>query len=150
MFEGASALALDSKGRMSVPTAYRALIKENGDGNVVVTLDKDDSCLLLYTEFEWKVVQEKLSRLPSFNEHTRKLMRIIVGHASKVKMDSNNRILIPPLLREIVNIDKSIALIGMTNKFEIWDEQTWARKLEEMKNKEISDEVPLEIATLSI
>lgn len=149
MFEGASALALDSKGRMSVPTSYRALIRENGGGNVVITLDLNDDCLTMYTEFEWKLVQEKIKKLPSFNPHVLKLKRIIVGHAAKCAMDGNSRILIPPLLREAVGIDKRIALIGMTNKFEIWDEQAWVRTLKEMK-EDITGDVPEEIANLSI
>ena len=149
MFEGASALTLDAKGRMSVPAAYRALIRENGGGNVVITLDLNDDCLTMYTEFEWKLVQEKIKTLPSFNPHVLKLKRIIVGHAAKCSMDGNSRILIPPLLREAVGIDKRIALIGMTNKFEIWDEQAWARTLKEMK-EDIAGEMPEEIANLSI
>lgn len=149
MFEGASALTLDSKGRMSVPSAYRALIKENGGGNVVITLDLNDDCLTLYTEFEWKQVQEKIKDLPSLNPHVQRLKRIIVGHAAKCSLDGNNRVLIPPLLREAVGIDKRIALIGMTNKFEIWSEQAWARTLKEMKN-DIAEDVPEEIANLSI
>ena len=149
MFEGASALTLDAKGRMSVPAAYRALIRENGGGNVVITLDLNDDCLTMYTEFEWKLVQEKIKTLPSFNPHVLKLKRIVVGHAAKCSMDGNSRILIPPLLREAVGIDKRIALIGMTNKFEIWDEQAWARTLKEMK-EDIAGEMPEEIANLSI
>ncbi len=137
MFEGANALSLDIKGRMAIPTSYRAIIQGYCEGNLFLTMDIKDPCLLLYTQPEWEFTKEKINKLPSRNGYTRMLVRILVGQAAKCKLDGNGRILIPPLLREQVGIDKSIVLTGAINKFEIWDEQKWKDEQASMRNGEV-------------
>jgi len=137
MFEGANALSLDTKGRMSMPTSYRALINGFCEGNMFLTLHIKDPCLLLYTQPEWEFTKEKISKLPSKNSYTRMLIRVLVGHATRCKLDGNGRILLPPLLREFVGIDKSIVLTGAINKFEVWDEQAWKDEQASLRSGEI-------------
>ncbi|MDH5764624.1 MAG: division/cell wall cluster transcriptional repressor MraZ [Gammaproteobacteria bacterium] len=124
MFRGINNLAIDTKGRMAMPARYRERLMETCGGRMVVTVDRD-RCLLVYPLHEWEVIESQLVNLPSLNKQARLLQRLLIGHATEVELDSQGRILLPPMLREYAQLDKKIVLIGQGKKFEIWDEQSW-------------------------
>jgi MraZ protein len=66
-----------------------------------------------------------LIRTPNQDRRTRNMQRMLVGYATEVEMDGNGRILIAPRLREFARLDKSVALVGVGKKFEIWNEEAW-------------------------
>lgn len=131
MFRGVSAINLDAKGRLAVPTRYRDVLHENNDGEIVITVNHSERCLWMYTLSEWVEVEKKLVKLPSFNKSAERLKRILIGHATEVSMDKAGRLLISQPLREFAGLDKEIVLIGQGNKFEIWDAAYWNQKQEE-------------------
>ncbi len=149
MLRGLNALTLDGKGRMAIPTRYREQLQENGDGQLVITGDPVDRCLLLYPYPEWEVIERKLVRLPALNKQTRKLQRLLLGHATEVEMDGNGRILLPPLLREYGRLEKRVMLVGQGNKFELWDERCWSES-RELWLAESEEALPAELETLSL
>ena len=124
MFRGLSLINLDAKGRLAIPTKYRAELQECCDCQLVVTADRD-RCLLLYPLPEWEVVERKLAKLPTLNKKARALQRFIIGHACECQMDGQGRILLSDSLRTFANLDKRVALLGQLNKFEIWSEEAW-------------------------
>ncbi|MBA1146111.1 division/cell wall cluster transcriptional repressor MraZ [Ectothiorhodospiraceae bacterium WFHF3C12] len=126
MFRGVTHINLDAKGRMAFPSRYREKLVSYCDGQLVVTVDRDH-CLLVYPLPDWEVIEQKLVRLPSLNRQARRLQRLLIGHATECQLDGNGRILLPPPLREFAGLDKKTVLIGQGNKFELWDEDTWAQ-----------------------
>ena len=126
LFRGVNILSLDAKGRMAMPSKYRERLQTMGNNQVVVTLDMSDPCLLIYPLTEWEDIERKLVRLPSLNKQAVRLKRLLLGHASECELDSHGRILLPPTLRELVNLDKHVVLLGQGNKFELWDEKAWS------------------------
>jgi MraZ protein len=127
VFRGGSTVNLDAKGRLALPTRYRESITERFDGCLVLTVHSD-GCLLLYPQPEWQDIERKLIRMPNQDPRTRALQRMLIGHATEVEMDSHGRILIAPRLREFARLEKRVALAGVGNKFEIWDEEVWDQK----------------------
>ncbi len=125
VFRGVNVLSLDAKGRMAMPSKYRERLQTMGNGQVVVTLDMSDPCLLIYPLTEWEDIERKLVRLPSLNKQAVRLKRLLLGHASECELDSHGRILLPPTLRDLVKLDKHVVLLGQGNKFEVWEEQAW-------------------------
>ena len=125
MFRGVTTLNLDAKGRMAMPSKYRERLLAQSDGQLVVTVDLSDPCLLLYPLSEWEEIERKLVRLGNLDPRARRLQRLLIGHATEVEMDNNGRILLPPPLREFAQLDKRIALTGQGKKFEIWNEEVW-------------------------
>ena len=140
MFRGVTLLNLDAKGRMAIPSKYRDRIQAMGHGQLVVTLDMNDPCLLIYPMPEWEDIERKLVRLPSLNKQAVRLKRLLLGHASECEMDANGRILLPPALRELVKLDKRIVLLGQGNKFEVWDEQAWNERRDTWLNDVDTDQ----------
>lgn len=152
MFRGVNTLNIDSKGRMAIPTRYRARLQDYCASQLVVTVDTD-RCLLLYPLPEWQEIERKLARLPSFNKTARRLQRLLIGHASEVEMDGQGRILLPPPLREFAVLEKHAVLIGQGNKFEIWDEGRWNAQRDEwleIDDDSLLDDLPDDLQNLSI
>ena len=125
MFRGRISVALDSKGRMAIPTKHREKLKEVCDGQMVVTRHPSDQCLMLYPLPEWEIKEQALSQAPSLDPKTIQVQRIFIGNATDCEMDSQGRILIPENLRSYADFDKNLALIGQVGKFEIWDSKKW-------------------------
>lgn len=153
MFRGINAINMDVKGRMVMPTRYRDRLSEETDGQVVITIDTEESCLLLYPLSEWEVIERKIEALPSFNQVARRIQRLLIGHATEVDIDSNGRILVPPLLREYASLEKRTMLVGQGRKFEIWSEDHWEKQragwLEAEATKQ-AGELPEELQTISL
>lgn len=121
MFRGISAVNLDAKGRIAVPVRYRDSLKEM----VVMTIDTELPCLLLYPQNQWAVIEEKLQTLPSLNKATRRIKHLLMGHATELELDENGRLLLPKILRDYAKLEKQTVLVGQGAKLEIWDELTW-------------------------
>lgn len=124
VFQGASALTLDAKGRMSVPSRYREALLGQAQGRVTIT-KHPDGCLLLFPWPEWEAFRNKIAALPMDAHWWR---RIFLGNASDVDMDSAGRVLVSPELRVAVNLEREVILLGMGSHFELWDAQTYAAK----------------------
>lgn len=153
MFRGVNALNLDSKGRLAIPTRYRDELVRAAQGHVVITVNPvdQDHCLLLYPLPEWEEIERKLVKLPTLNAATRRLQRLLIGHATELELDGNGRILLPPPLREFAALDKAVVLIGQGNKFEIWDEAKWnTRRAEWLSATGGGGELPDELGSLSL
>ncbi len=109
-----------------MPAKYRDRLQDLCGGQLVITVDRDDRCLLVYPLPEWEEIERKLAKLPSLNKQARRLQRLLIGHATECELDSAGRILLPPKLREYAGLDKQVMLLGQVNKFELWDEQAWS------------------------
>ena len=129
MFFGETAINLDSKGRMALPMRYRESIGNLSEGRMVLTYSAFDSgALYLYPEKEWERVRDEVTGLSTFNPGHRSLQRKLVGSASAVEPDGNGRIQIPQTLRQVAGLEKRVALLGMGNRFEIWNEDVLNQK----------------------
>ncbi|WP_058482471.1 division/cell wall cluster transcriptional repressor MraZ [Legionella spiritensis] len=152
MFRGINAITIDGKGRLAIPTRYREALSADGKSALVVTIDTEETCLLLYTTVQWQIIESKLQSLPSFNPAARRIQRLLIGHATDVELDGNGRLLLPPLLRDYARLDKKAVLIGQGNKFEVWNETLWQRKREQWLEEEGSGAggLPDEMKTFSL
>ncbi|MCW5590015.1 MAG: division/cell wall cluster transcriptional repressor MraZ [Legionellales bacterium] len=125
MYRGINTINLDAKGRLTIPTRYRERLQETCSGVIVATIDTEAPCLLLYPLPEWEAIEAKISALSSFNKSTRRIQRLLIGHATELESDGTGRVLIPPPLRQYANLDKHVVLVGQGKKFELWDETQW-------------------------
>lgn len=136
MFFGETAINLDAKGRLAIPMRYRDAIQEACGGRLVLTYSAFDSgALWLYPEDEWKRVRDEVTSLSTFNPSHRSLQRRLVGSASGTEPDGNARIQLPLTLRQVAGLEKRVVLLGMGNRFEIWNETVLNQKrIEEEKS----------------
>ncbi|MFC0117805.1 division/cell wall cluster transcriptional repressor MraZ [Pseudoalteromonas xiamenensis] len=130
-FRGATSLSLDEKGRFAVPTKYRHSLLSEHEGTVICTVALNEPCLWLYPLSEWQLIEAKLAKLSSMNPRARRMQRLLLGHATEYQLDKNGRILLAPSLRAHAGLGKKLMLVGLLNKFEIWDEDRWAAQMEQ-------------------
>ncbi|NOQ77226.1 MAG: division/cell wall cluster transcriptional repressor MraZ [Methylococcaceae bacterium] len=156
MFRGVSSINLDVKGRLAIPTRYRAELQESCEHQMIVTIAVDEhcvgepGCLWLYPLPEWEKLELTISKLPSLNKLALKLRRFLIGNATECEMDAQGRLLLPEKLRKFAGMEKHIVLVGQLNKFEIWNESAWNEKESElMSGDDVSASDLEELGSLS-
>ncbi len=141
MFQGASALSLDAKGRMAVPSKYRDALMVQCKSRLTLTKHPHD-CLLLFPRPTWESHREKIAAWPM---SARAWQRIFLGNASDVELDSAGRILVAPELRSAVGMTREVMLLGMGSHFEIWD----TAKLAESESQAVAAGIPAVLSNFS-
>jgi MraZ protein len=132
VFFGETAINLDAKGRLAVPIRYRESLVVQCQNRLVLTYSAfDTGSLWLQSEKTWESVRDDVMALPSFNPAHRTLQRRLVGSATALEPDGNGRILLPPSLRQATAMEKRVIMLGMGQRFEIWNEETFIAKREE-------------------
>lgn len=151
MFRGLSAINLDAKGRLAIPTKYREMLTGLCAGRLVATIDTEEHCLLIYPVDEWEIIQAKIEALPSFNPVARRIQRLLIGHATDIDMDANGRILLSQPLREYAQLEKESILIGQGKKLELWSKSLWeGRRDEYIAEVNQHEQLPDELQSLSL
>ena len=117
MFQGASSLSLDAKGRLSVPTRHRDVLAVTAASQLTIT-KHPHGCLMVFPRPEWEKFRERIAALPMSAQWWK---RIFLGNAMDVDMDGTGRVLVSPELREAAGLAKETLLLGMGNHFELWD-----------------------------
>ncbi|MBU28098.1 MAG: cell division protein MraZ [Flavobacteriales bacterium] len=126
---GFNTVSLDQKGRLAIPAKYRASFIQKNETQIVITKDPQYPSLKIYPKSQWLEISSKLESLQGLDPIVRNLQWTILGNASVTEFDPKGRmlVLIPSELRkyaELIN-EKQISLIGMGNKFEIWNVSNW-------------------------
>lgn len=151
MFRGNNEINMDAKGRMAIPARYRDALAAGCDGQLVATIDIEDRCLFLYPLPAWQEIEAQIAKLPTFNPDTRRLQRLLIGHARELEIDSNGRVLIPPELRTYAGLDKEVVLVGQGHRFELWSTDSWAAAREQWLVEAAGGRtIPAEMQSLSL
>jgi MraZ protein len=146
LFRGRSLHLIDQKGRISIPTRFREILKAGGDPRLVITNWED--CLAAYPFEEWQQIEEKMSRLSQVDREIRAFKRFFISGACECSLDSQGRILIPPALREYAGLEKEVILAGQLKYFEVWDK---LRLEEELKRAQQNlQALETKVATLGL
>ena len=135
MLQGASFLALDAKGRLSMPVRHREVLGAGYSGRFTLT-KHPHGCLMIFPLCEWEKFRERIASLPMQAQWWK---RIFLGNAMDVEMDATGRVLISPELRKAAGISKETVLLGMGNYFELWDAACYAAQEAEQMKGEMPD-----------
>ena len=127
MFQGATALSLDVKGRLAIPARHREALVEASDGQLVLTAHPH-RCLLLYPEPAWLPIRDKVLATSSLNPQSASIKRLLVGNARNETLDSSGRLLVAPELRQFAGLEKQVWLVGLGSHFEIWSDVGWQKE----------------------
>lgn len=120
MFMGEYNHNVDTKGRLIIPAKFRESLGER----FVVTRGLD-GCLFVYDNSEWETFEKKLQTMLMGRKDSRNYARFFLAKASEVEVDKQGRILIPQKLREYAGLEKDVVMVGVGNRVEIWNKDTW-------------------------
>jgi MraZ protein len=145
MFRGSSYHTIDDKGRILIPSRFRVLARsENGDG-IMVSRTGLDPCLVAFPMAAWSHLEEKILHLAEKNDIMRRFRRVFIGGAHECVCDKQDRILIPPALRQYAALNKDIVLVGVLDHFEIWSRENYGNEelmlANDLKNPEARNEI---------
>ena len=126
-FYGSFEYNIDDKGRISVPAQYRHALKhDSAQGSQIAVLTRGlDACIF---GFPLEVWDDYTRRLPFMNlepvaylKFTRRLHRVTANCA----IDGQGRMKIPHSLLEYAHLSREAIIIGIKNRFEIWNPEIY-------------------------
>ncbi|HEX9891638.1 MAG TPA: division/cell wall cluster transcriptional repressor MraZ [Actinomycetota bacterium] len=113
---------LDPKGRISLPAKFRDAFSDG----VYLTLGQD-GCLFAFPRAEWDRRRAEVKALPISDPKNRAYSRMFFGSAERVEIDGQGRMVLPRTLRETAHLGAEVAVVGVSDRLEIWDAEEWAR-----------------------
>jgi transcriptional regulator MraZ len=125
MFWGEYSHQLDKKGRLIIPSRYRAKLTEKA----ILTRGLDQN-LVIYPEETWQNVTQQLNQMPITHSTARALRRLLFSGAVLLSLDKQGRIIIPIYLRQYASLSDEVLLVGMETFIEIWEPELWRSALD--------------------
>jgi MraZ protein len=113
---------LDPKGRLSLPARFREAL---ADG-VWVTIGQD-GCLFAFPRVEWQRRADEVSASPLSDTAGRAYARLFFGSSDELRLDVQGRLTLPGRLRDAVGIGKDVIVLGVRDRMEIWDRDSYER-----------------------
>jgi len=110
------------KGRTAMPINFR---KDVGK-KAIITKGYENSLIMIKLS-DWRDIIGKISSGNFLNSMQRQTDRFLLGNAFEIEFDSQGRFIIPLKLREHAKLSKEILFVGVGNRIEIWDRETWEK-----------------------
>lgn len=126
---GSAPARIDDKGRLKIPTIFRAAIQDKKGPDVFVTSLTGDS-VRIYPMPAWLEIEKKLSAMPSNHPSRLKFLDRVNYYGQASELDTQGRIVIPQLLRESASIVGDVRVFGRIDYVDVWNEERFAQKLQ--------------------
>ena len=121
-FVGTYELAVDGKGRVSIPQAIRTRMNYETDGrSFYVVPGQRKGTLTLYPDLHFERLRKEEPAAELLSEETYEWRQFEYSQSALLDPDSQGRILVPERLRKRAGIDKEVTLIGVQDRLELWD-----------------------------
>lgn len=127
-FSGTFFNSIDLKGRLSIPTKLRAVLKEHYDDELLVVTRRKDA-LIAYPSSEWEQIKARVDAMPN-GDAKDLIYRSRISPAVECSFDRQGRIALPVSLRSIAKFEKEIVIVAMAGKIELWSQQLFDEQLE--------------------
>jgi MraZ protein len=129
MFMGEFQHSIDDKGRITIPAKFRDSL-----GATFVVTRGLDHCLFVYPQEEWTVLENKLKALPLMKSDARAFTRFFFSGATECEWDKQGRVNLPANLREYAKLEKECVVLGVSNRVEIWNRETWQQYFDQSED----------------
>ncbi len=122
MLRGNAETKIDEKGRLKLPADFKKVFDLEFPETKFYITSMDGKTARIYPMEEWLKVEEKLGK-GSFNSITSELKFKVNYFGGEAEIDSQNRLLIPQVLREKAGIKGEVSVMGMMNFLEVCTSQ---------------------------
>jgi MraZ protein len=130
MLRGNAPATIDEKGRLKVPSGFRAVIDESWGSDFYVTSLSGES-VLIYPLPVWQEIEERLAKIPSLNPTKKKFLDRTNYYGQLASADKSGRILIPQMLRESAEMTGEVAVLGSLDHLEVWNHKRFVARIKE-------------------
>jgi MraZ protein len=128
MLRGSALAKLDEKGRLKLPSTFRAVLEPKYGTEFFVTSLRGDS-VRIYPMDVWIRVEERLSRASSMNPAVMRFKNAVNYFGQTCPLDSQGRVLVHPLLRERADVRGEVVVLGQQDFLEIWNRVAFEERL---------------------
>jgi MraZ protein len=128
MLRGSSLAKIDDKGRLKLPSSFRAVLEPKFGSDYFVTSLRGDS-VRVYPMDVWLRIEERLARASSLNPAVMRFKNAVNYFGQTTPMDSQGRILIHPLLRDRADVRGEVVVLGQQDFLEVWNRSAFEERL---------------------
>jgi MraZ protein len=118
-FHGNFEFSVDSKGRVNIPSRFRAALSPEARETFTISR-APGGCLRAYPNDVWEVYETELVSRPETPE-TLRHKRLLYSTLTDSTMDTQGRITLSQNQMESAGIAKDVTLVGQASYIEIWD-----------------------------
>ncbi|MHA3913796.1 division/cell wall cluster transcriptional repressor MraZ [Halovulum sp. GXIMD14793] len=141
-FRSESVHKVDSKGRVSIPAAFRRVLEEGdpdfvsgGQATLILMYGrKAGVCLEGYSVTGIEKIDDMIDDLPPFSPEREALERMLNSQSIQTQVDESGRIVLPAKLRDMIGVKGEAMFAGMGDKFQIWEPDAYAEDMARLKD----------------
>lgn len=133
MYVGKHRHTVDEKLRLKLPSQFRDSI--SGD-KLIIAKGSGVPCLTVYTEQAWNEFIEPIRKQATYDHNYQRYLRMLASEAVSIRIDTQNRILLPRELMDTVGITKDVIVVGVYSTFELWEPAQYDKEIQEVSEKE--------------
>ena len=135
MLRGNAPTTVDQKGRLKIPSAFRAAIQDTwgSDFSEFFVTSMTGESALVYPLPVWQEIEDRLNELPFFDPTKKKLLDCINYYGQVTSIDTSSRILIPQKLREEAQIAGEVAVLGCLKYLEVWNDKRISSRIKDQR-----------------
>ena len=137
-FSGSSHAKLDGKNRFVLPQQMRFGLVENGILEFTIALGLG-GCLAIYRKSDIEKIVEKFQSKQHLAKY-QKFFTLFFSTLHQTTCDSVGRVLLPPVLKEAVELKSDLVIAGVLNKIEIWPKERYNKQLQELDIGKMTEE----------
>ena len=116
----------DVKGRIILPAAFKKQMPADAQDRFVVRKDIFENCLVLYSIEDWNAQMEKIrKRVNQYNREHNMFLRNFFKGTAELTLDTNNRLLVPKRLMDMIGAGRDVVLAGQDGRIEIWAQDVY-------------------------
>jgi MraZ protein len=126
---------LDSKGRVSVPASFRAVLARDGFEGLYVHPALDAPALDAGGNMLLNEIDAFLSTLSPYSDERDQLSTALLGTSEVLKIDPEGRVILTPSVKSHAGIVDAVTFVGLGHKFQMWEPERFRAHLEEARTK---------------
>ena len=129
MLRGNQPATVDDKGRIKIPTSFRASMREAWGAEIFLT-SVDGSNVRVYPLPVWAAVEDRINKIPAMSPARQKFMDRVNYFGHVTTMDKQGRVLVPSLLREEARMSGEVVVMGQMDYLVVWNHEVFRSRLD--------------------
>jgi MraZ protein len=129
-FSGSTNAKLDEKNRFVLPQSMRFGLVEEGELEFTIALGLG-GCLAIYRRSDIEKIVQKFQSKQHIGKY-QKFFTLFFSTLHQTTCDKIGRVILPPVLKNAVDIKGEIVIAGVLNKIEIWPKELYDKQLKAM------------------
>lgn len=128
VLRGNAPARIDDKGRLKIPTAFKAVVEAQHGRDLFVTSLTGES-VLIYPMPVWIEIERKLAQVPSTHPARLRYFSRVNYFGQAAEFDNQGRVLIHARLRESAGMAGEVDVFGQYDHLEVWNHERFVAKL---------------------